>query len=110
MGRFGVAGLAFGTAAGAWINLLLLLGLAYRRDWTAPSPALWRMLAAVIAAGLVLALFTIFTQAPAMLAVGALPAYRDEAGLALLAAGGALTYGAVLALALKLLGVRLGRP
>jgi putative peptidoglycan lipid II flippase len=110
MGRFGVAGLALGTAAGAWINLLLLFGLAYRRDWTAPSPALWRMLAAVIAAGLVLALFTIFMQAPAMLAAGALPAYRDEAGLALLAAGGALIYGAVLALALKLLGVRLGRP
>src|SRR3954468_12705165 len=39
-GPFGVVGLALGTAAGAWINLVLLLGLAYRRDWTAPGPTL----------------------------------------------------------------------
>ena len=46
-GPFGVVGLALGTALGAWVNLVLLALLAYRRDWTAPSgtpcarPAPW---------------------------------------------------------------------
>ena len=39
-GPFGAAGLAFATSAGAWVNILLLAGLAYRRDWTAPGAAL----------------------------------------------------------------------
>ena len=107
--RFGVVGLALGTAAGAWVNLLLLLGLAYRRDWTAPSPALWKMLAAIIAASLVLVLFAIFAQAPIGSLLVSVPAYRDEAGLTLLGAGGILIYGAVLAVVLRLLGVRLAR-
>ena len=42
IGRFGVVGLALATAVGSWINLILLVILARRRRWTAPSPALAR--------------------------------------------------------------------
>jgi putative peptidoglycan lipid II flippase len=109
MGRFGVVGLALGTAAGAWINLVLLLGLAYRRDWTAPGPTLIKMLAAVIAASTLLAVFAALAQSPAAALAGALPSYRELATLALLGAGGLVVYAGVLALALKALGVRLSR-
>jgi putative peptidoglycan lipid II flippase len=108
-GPFGVVGLALGTAAGAWINLVLLLGLAYRRDWTAPGPTLTKVLAAVIAASAVLALFAVLAQGPAAALAGALPSYRELATLALLGAGGLAVYAGVLALALKALGVRLSR-
>src|SRR3954447_10882103 len=108
-GPFGVVGLALGTAAGAWINLVLLLGLAYRRDWTAPGPTLTNVLAAVIAASAVLALFAVLAQGPAAALAGALPSYRELATLALLGAGGLAVYAGVLALALKALGVRLSR-
>lgn len=108
-GPFGVAGLALATSAQAWINFLLLFALAYRRDWTAPGPTLVKILAAVVAASLVLTLFAIFAQAPINTWLASLPAYRDEAGLALLGTGGLLVYGAVLAMALRLLGVRLAR-
>ena len=109
MRPFGVAGLALATAAGAWVNVALLFGLAYRRDWTAPSAALGKVLAAVIAASLVLALYTVLAQAPVARLVAPLASWREETALALLALGGALLYGAALLLALKLLGVRLQR-
>src|SRR5918912_43660 len=64
MRPFGVVGLALATAAGAWVNVALLFGLAWRRDWTAPSAALGRTLAAVAAASLILALYTVLAQAP----------------------------------------------
>jgi putative peptidoglycan lipid II flippase len=106
---FGVVGLALATAAGAWVNVALLFGLAYRRDWTAPSAALGRTLVTVIAASLVLTLYTVLAGAPATRLVAPLAAWRDEAALALLAFGGALAYGAALLAGFKLLGVRLQR-
>jgi putative peptidoglycan lipid II flippase len=109
MGPFGVVGLALATAVGTWINLILLVALAYRRDWTAPSGALGRIMIAVLAAGLCLALFAIFAPARVATALAWLPAWRDETLLALLGTGGALVYGAVLFGSLKLLRVRLAR-
>ena len=109
MGPFGVVGLALATAVGTWINLILLVALAYRRDWTAPSGALGRIMIAVLAAGLCLALFAIFAPARVATALAWLPAWRDETLLALLGTGGALVYGAVLFGSLKVLRVRLAR-
>lgn len=109
MDRFGVAGLAFATAAGAWVNFGLLAALAYRRDWTAPSAALWRTLGAVALATLLLAAFVVFARTPLRQSVEALQAGRDEAFLALLGMGGAVVYGAALFAALKILRVRLNR-
>jgi putative peptidoglycan lipid II flippase len=109
MEPLGVVGLALATAIGAWVNLLLLFALAYRRDWTAPSAALGKMSAVVVTASLLLALYTVFAQAPIGHLVAPIAAYREEAALALLALGGALVYGAALLIGVKLLGVRLRR-
>jgi putative peptidoglycan lipid II flippase len=109
MGPYGVVGLALATALGAWVNFGLLFALAYRRDWTAPSAALAKALAAVVAASIVLALYTGLAQPPIAGAAASLGAWRDEIALAALALGGALLYGGALLLGLKLLGVRLAR-
>ncbi len=107
--RFGVVGLALATAVGTWINLVLLVALARRRRWTAPSAALGRAMAAVLLAGALLTAFAILARPPLAGFAAALPDWRDEALLILLGIGGALVYGAALAAALKLLGVRLAR-
>jgi putative peptidoglycan lipid II flippase len=107
--RFGVVGLALATAVGTWINLVLLVALARRRSWTAPSGALGRAMASVFVAGALLAAFAIMARAPLSRVTAALPDWRDEVLLALLGTGGALLYGASLLAALKLLGVRLAR-
>jgi putative peptidoglycan lipid II flippase len=108
-GRYGVVGLALGTAIGAWVNLALLTWLAYRRDWTALSGVLGRTALAVLAASLLLGLFAVLGIPPLGRAVTALPAWRNEALLALLGALGAAIYGGSLLAALKILGVRLAR-
>ncbi|HVL72749.1 MAG TPA: murein biosynthesis integral membrane protein MurJ [Beijerinckiaceae bacterium] len=108
IGPFGVVGLALATAIGAWVNFLLLLALAYRRDWTAPSPTLLRILAAVVGAGLLLMVFAVLGRGPVVALVPPMP-WRAEAGLALLGLGGFLVYAAALFGGLRLLGVRLRR-
>lgn len=108
-GELGAPGLALATAVGAWVNLALLYGLAYRRDWTVPSPQLLRALAAVAVASLVLAAVTAGALPPLTRLVGGLTLWREESLLALLGTLGALAYGAVLAGAAKVLGVRLRR-
>jgi len=109
MQTYGVVGLALGTAIGVWVNLGLLFILAYRRGWTAPNASLGRTCLAIAAACLVLALFAWF--APAIVAgwTARLPAWRNEALMAVLGASGALIYGGVLLASLKVLGVRLAR-
>lgn len=106
---FGVAGLALATAVATWVNLLLLFWLAYRRDWTAPTAALGKMLLAVAVAGALLAAFAVL--APPFLAplATAMGPWRDLTLLALLGLGGLVVYGAALVVLLKLLGLRLGR-
>ena len=109
MTPFGVAGLALATAIGTWVNLGLLAWLAYRRDWTAPSVTLGKVLLAVILASALLTAFAVFA-APFLAPFAAvLGPWRDLALLTLLGLGGLLAYGAALAGALKLLGIRLAR-
>ncbi len=108
-GPFGAAGLALATSAGAWVNILLLAGLAYRRGWTAPSGALGRSVIAVVGACVVLAAVTFAARAPLAEALTALPRWRDEALLAALAVAGAVAYGGALVAGARLLGVRLAR-
>lgn len=109
MDRYGVVGLALGTAVGIWVNFGLLVLLAWRRDWMAPNGGLGRTLAAVVAASVLLAAFAWFAPAPLSTWTAALPAWRNEILLGLLGAGGALIYGAALLGLLKALGVRLRR-
>src|SRR3954470_19944469 len=109
MTPFGVAGLALATAIGTWVNLGLLAWLAYRRDWTAPSVTLGKVLLAVILASALLTAFAVFA-APLLAPFAAvLGPWRDLALLTLLGLGGLIAYGAALAGALKLLGIRLAR-
>ncbi len=108
-GPYGVVGLALATAIGAWVNLSLLVFLAYRRDWTAPSAALGRTALAVAIATVLLAVFAYFAP-PALSGIAdRLPAWRSEALLALLGAGGAVLYAIALLAGLKFFGVRLAR-
>ncbi len=106
---FGVVGLALATAVGAWVNLLLLIILAYRRDWTAPSATLGRAALAVAMASLLLALFVVFGRSLLSDAAGLVVTAREETLLAMLAVGGAAIYGLAILAVLKLLGLRLAR-
>jgi putative peptidoglycan lipid II flippase len=108
-GPFGAVGLALATAIGAWVNLGLLLWLAYRRDWAAPGALLGKTVLAVAAASALLWLFAIFASPPLARLAEGLPAWRTEAHLALLGIPGALLYGALLLAGLRALGVRLAR-
>jgi putative peptidoglycan lipid II flippase len=108
-GPFGVVGLALGTALGAWVNLGLLVLLAYRRDWTAPSGTLGRIGLAVVVASALLALFAVVAEAPFARLTTTFPLWRSESLLALLGTAGTVLYGLVLVGSLKVLKVRLAR-
>ena len=108
-GPYGVVGLALATAIGIWVNLGLLVLLAMRRDWMAPSGTLGRTAAAVGVASLLLAAFAWFAPAPLAAWTATLPAWHNEILLAVLGAAGALIYGGALLAGLKVLGVRLSR-
>jgi putative peptidoglycan lipid II flippase len=107
MRPFGAPGLALATAIGAWVNLALLVVLAWRRGWTAPKASLGRALCAIAAASLALMLAIVAVKPFAGAWSGTLPAWRTEALLAAIGAAGALAYGAALAIGLKLLRVPL---
>jgi putative peptidoglycan lipid II flippase len=109
MAPLGVVGLALATAIGAWINLGLLFGLAYRRDWTAPGGTLAKVLAAVTGASVLLAGVAVWGRPPLTQAVQGFIAGREVILLATLGLCGAAVYGLSMLAALKLLGVRLAR-
>ncbi|MBF9232023.1 murein biosynthesis integral membrane protein MurJ [Microvirga alba] len=109
MGPFGVVGLALGTSLGVWVNLILLLALAYRRGWTDPSHTLGRTCAAVMVASALLGLFAWFAPEPLSRWTASLPAWQAETLLAILGAAGATLYGLTLLGGLKAFGVRLAR-
>jgi putative peptidoglycan lipid II flippase len=110
-GPLGAVGLALATAVGAWVNLALLLWLAYRRDWTAPSGILGRTVLAVLLASALLTLFAVFGTPPLAETAAALPlpAWRSEMLLVMLGTGGIALYASVLLASLRGLGVRLAR-
>jgi putative peptidoglycan lipid II flippase len=103
MGPLAQVGLALGTAAGAWLNLLLLIWFARRRGFVKPGEKTLAHSVRLIAAGIVLGVVL-------FLAVRFLPPYfakmtslRDESLLLTLAVlGGVAYFAAVWAL--------LGRP
>lgn len=108
-GRYGVMGLALATAISQWVNLALLVGLAWKRGWTAPGRSLGVTVLAVAVACAGLAVIATYGMALAEAAVPALPHLREVAVLALLGGGGALVYGAILAGTLAAFGLRLRR-
>jgi putative peptidoglycan lipid II flippase len=107
--QLGVAGLALGTAIGAWVNFVLLVVLARRRGWMIANPVLGRGLAAVGMAAAGLALVAVFLPPHLRPFTATLPAWRDETLLGLVAAAGAVIYAILLILGLRLVKVRLAR-
>lgn len=99
-GTLAQTGLALATALGAWVNLLIVLWLAARRNYVTFDRALQLALLKFALAGVLLAAALWAASrfaAPALLAD--VRTFREELTLTLLVATGALTYGvAVLAL------------
>ncbi|WP_018041791.1 murein biosynthesis integral membrane protein MurJ [Methylobacterium sp. 88A] len=108
-GPYGVTGLALATAIGQWLNLALLVGLAWRRGWTAPSRGLGITIIGVVVACAALAATAIYGLPIAERSVPALPHFREIVVLGLLGLVGALVYAALLLGTLRAFGLRLRR-
>jgi putative peptidoglycan lipid II flippase len=99
MGPLAQVGLAFATAIGAWINLLLVIGFAVRAGYLEFDRAFLRSLAKFLLAGIVLAMTLWFTALFATFYLARLSAFRDEIALVLLVLTAAVVYsGLILAL------------
>ncbi|TAK48886.1 MAG: murein biosynthesis integral membrane protein MurJ [Xanthobacteraceae bacterium] len=94
VGSLAQIGLALATAAGAWVNLLLVMGFAVRAGHLVIDAELRAVFVRFLAAGAVLGLALWLAAKGAGLWLGHLTTLRDEAMLALLIAVGALVYGA----------------
>jgi len=93
MRDYAQVGLALATSIGAWINLLLVLWLAWRRGLIALDPGLRRAVLKIAAAGGVLAIALWFGQIAAAHFLHDGAAWSDVGRLALLVAIGAVVYG-----------------
>ncbi len=99
MGSLAQVGLALATAAGAWINLLLVIGFAARAGYLELDRALTGSLAKFAGSGVVLGGALWLTARLAASYLAGLSAFRDEAALLLLIVVGAIVYaGSILLL------------
>jgi putative peptidoglycan lipid II flippase len=103
----GASGLALATAIGAWVNALLLAVLSLQKHLMMPDAALYRKMAAICIAALILATATPWLLEPTHRMTETLGTFAAASALLTLAAGGALLYGATLFIGLKGLRVRL---
>ncbi|MFL6798042.1 MAG: murein biosynthesis integral membrane protein MurJ [Xanthobacteraceae bacterium] len=92
MSGYAQVGLAFATSVGAWVNFVLLIALAGRRQLISVDPELRRSAAGLALAGLALAIVLWLGQRPITSLVAAWAWPRDIAALALLAVIGGLVY------------------
>jgi putative peptidoglycan lipid II flippase len=106
---FGAPGLAAATAAGAWINLLVLCFLAIRRGAMNVDLFLWKTATTVTTASFILAVFALFAAAPVQRMTAALGRFADVFDLLFLGLAGALVYALVLIAGLRMAGLTLGR-
>ena len=99
VGSLAQIGLALATAAGAWINLLLVIGFAVRSGYLVLDRAWLRSFVKFALAGAILGGALWFAARLAAVHLGQLSAFRDEAVLAASAIAGGLVYlASVLAL------------
>jgi putative peptidoglycan lipid II flippase len=103
MGSLAQVGLAFATAVGAWINLLLVLGFAVRAGYLELNRALTQSVLKFAISGVVLAAVLWLAAQFAAAHFNAMAGLRDEAALLLLIAVGAVVYGGSI---LALFGMR----
>src|ERR1700709_670468 len=88
MGSLAQVGLALATAAGAWINLLLVLGFAVRAGYLDLEKKLLQSLAKFAVCGIVLGAALWFAARFAAVHLAQLPSFRDETVLVVLIAVG----------------------
>jgi putative peptidoglycan lipid II flippase len=99
MGSLAQVGLALATAAGAWINLLLVLGFSMRAGYLDVDRALLWSLAKFVVSGVVLAAALWVTARLAALQFAHAAMLRDEAVLLVLIVVGSIVYaGSILLL------------
>jgi putative peptidoglycan lipid II flippase len=96
-GPLAQVGLALATTIGAWINFGLVIFFASRRGLLGFDARLMRSTLKLAAAGIALATALWLAKAPVLAAFAAWPVFGSPAALAVLAAIGALVYGAALA-------------
>ncbi|MCI0601267.1 MAG: murein biosynthesis integral membrane protein MurJ [Beijerinckiaceae bacterium] len=107
---FGAPGLAAATAAGAWVNLLVLVYLAIRQGAMTIDLFFWKTATAVTAASCILAIFALFAATPARHLAASLGLLANVFELMLLGAAGALVYVLALAVGLRIANVNIRRP
>jgi putative peptidoglycan lipid II flippase len=105
----GAAGLALATAAGAWLNLILLCYFALRRDLLWPDDLLAKSAASAAVAALALSVFALIFTLPAAEFAADIGHLENEIELILLGLGGGLVYTIVLGVGFFVSGVRLRR-
>jgi putative peptidoglycan lipid II flippase len=93
VGSLAQIGLALATAVGAWINLLLVVLFAVRREYLVFDRAFLASLGKFVLAGVVLAAALWFTSRWAASALAGMSAMRDESALGILIVAGAVVYG-----------------
>jgi putative peptidoglycan lipid II flippase len=106
---FGAPGLATATAAGAWVNLLLLCFFAIRRGAMKVDLFLWKTATAVTTASFILAVFALFAAAPVQRIAAGFGHFGNVFELLFLGLAGALVYALVLIAGLRIANVKLGR-
>jgi putative peptidoglycan lipid II flippase len=98
VGALAQVGLALATAAGAWVNLLLVIGFAVRAGYLELDRALMRASAKFVLSGILLAAALWLAARFAAVQFAQLTMLRDETTLLLLIVVGALVYGTSIAL------------
>lgn len=92
VGPLAQVGLALATAAGAWLNLALLIYAAKRRGFESPGVPVERVMRLLVA-GLVLGVALYFGQMALRPLVSGMPVLREESLLLLLLVSGVVLYG-----------------
>lgn len=93
VGSLAQVGLALATAVGAWINLVLILIFAVRRDLLEADRPFWLAIAKLILAGVVLAAALWGGALWLKTALAGITSFRDEIALLILIAIGTVIYG-----------------
>ena len=107
---FGAVGLAAATAAGYWLNLLLLVFIAVRRGDMKPDAFLGHTGAAVSIASGALAFFALLAPGVLWSLCAVFGRFQVEGTCLLLGSGGALIYLLVLLVALRTFGIEAPVP
>jgi putative peptidoglycan lipid II flippase len=96
VGSLAQIGLALATAAGQWVNLLLVMGFAVRRGFLEMDRAFVQALAKFAVAGIGLAAVLWEASRASVHWIATLPTARDEIALLVLVVVGAVTYATLI--------------